>query len=297
VPVAPLAAAPARTGTNPALFLVGALVIVAIVVVAGIAMNNGSKGLPGTSGSPASGSPIASVLPSPSTGSAGAFPGSLAFNPSTIGCPSQPFTTTVVLPASFKATDQITYKIDDKVITTLAVSDFGLTQQADGTWLLSQDNPDGSSNCSMGPGVHTARLLDATGKVLAQTSFTFVTTVGPPTNTPQPLPTTAPGAGTSVTITPSTISCSAADTEISLSISLDASFDGSTQVTSEVDGVAGNTSSISDGFEQQLDGSWLSSATASSTSLCEQLSIGQHRLGALDKDGKIITEGKFTLKP
>jgi len=297
VPVAPPATKATRSGPNPALFLVGALVIVAIVVVAGIAMNNGSKGLPGASGSPASGSPIASVLPSSSTSSIGAFPGSLAFSPSTIGCPSQPFTTTVTLPASFKATDQITYKIDDKVITTLAVSDFGLTKQADGTWLLSQDNPDGSSNCSMGPGVHTARLLDAGGKVLAQTSFTFVTTIGPPTSSPQPQPTTAAGAGTSVTINPSSFSCSAADVEISLAISLDASFDGSTQITSEVDGVAGNTSSVSDGFEQQPDGSWLSSATASSVSLCEQLSIGQHRLGALDKDGKLITEGKFTLEP
>ena len=48
---------------------------------------------------------------------------------------------------------------------------------------------------------------------------------------------------------------------------------------------------------QQPDGSWLSSDTVSSTTLCGQLSVGQHRIGTLDAAGKVIVEGTFTLKP
>jgi len=32
------------------------------------------------------------------------------------------------------------------------------------------------------------------------------------------------------------------------------------------------------------------------TTLCEQLSVGAHRVGALDADGKVIVEGTFTVK-
>jgi hypothetical protein len=271
------------------MLLVGGLVIAAIVGVAFFAMNNASKGLPGTSGSPiASGSPVASASPSPTAG----YAGSLAFNPKTIGCPSQPFTTTVVLPSSVLETDQITYQIDNTVIITQAVADFGLTKQADGKWSVSTDNPDGSSNCSMGPGVHTARLLDSSGTVLAQTSFTFVMLATP---TPEPTPTIF--STSIVTVSPSSFSCSAADVEITLAIQLPASVPGSTKITSEVDGAAGTTTTVEASFEQQTDGSWLSSDTVSSSALCEELSVGQHRIGALDAAGKVMVESPFTIKP
>ena len=282
MPTSTAAVTPSRSGVSPAMLLVGGLVIAAIVGVAFLATNGGSKSHPGTSGSP-----VVSPSPVPSAG----YPGSLAFNPKTIGCPSQPFTTTVVLPASVIATDQITYQIDDTVIITQAVTKFGLTKQADGKWSVSTDNPEGSSNCSMGPGLHTARLLDGTGKVLAQTSFTFVMLA-----TPTPGPTLAL-VSTSVTITPPSFSCSAADVDVSLTIQLSASFPGSTSITSEVDGTPGTTTTVEAGFEQQPDGSWLSSDTVASSALCEQLSVGAHRLGALDADGKVIVEGTFTVKP
>lgn len=293
-PTAPVT--PAGSTANPAMLLVGGLVIAAIVGVAVLAMNNGSKGLPGASGSPgssgthiSSGSPIASVSPSPKAG----YPGSLAFSPKIIGCPAQPFTTTVVLPSSVKGTDQITYQIDDTVIITQAATDFGLTQQADGTWSVSTDNPDGSANCSMGPGVHTARLLDSSGKVLAQTSFTFVMLASP---TPEPTPT--PSSKTYVIVEPSSFSCSAPAVDVRLTIQLSATIPGSTKITSEIDGVdSGNVSTVEAGFEQQSDGSWLSSDTVSSSDLCDKLGVGQHRIGALDSAKKVITEGTFTLKP
>ena len=286
------------------MLLVGGLVIAAIVGVAILAMNNGSKGLPGSSGSSGpSGSsgclgllgcngsglpPTASVSPSPVAG----YPGSLSFSPKTIGCPGQPFTTTVVLPSSVKGTDQITYQIDDTTIITQAATKFGVTKQADGTWSASIVNPDGSANCSMGPGVHTASLLDSSGQVLAQTSFTFVMLASP---TPEPTPT--PSSDSVTTIEPSSFSCSAPAVSVRLAIQLSASFAGSTEVTAEMDGNAGSTTTVAADFVQQADGSWLSSSTLSSSALCEQLSVGQHSIGALDAAGKVITEGTFTLKP
>ena len=290
--------APARTTASPAMLLVGGLIIAAIVGVAIFVMNNGSKGLPGSSGSSGcsglpgcNGSglpPTASVSPSPVAG----YPGSLSFSPKTIGCPGQPFTTTVVLPSSVKGTDQITYQIDDTTIITQAVTDFRMTKQADGTWSVSTDNPDGSANCSMGPGVHTASLLDSGGKVLAQTSFTFIMLASP---TPEPTPT--PSSKSAVIIKPSSFSCSAAAVDVTLAIQLSASIPGSTEVTSELDGTAGTPTTVEASFKQQPDGSWLSSDTVSSTTLCGQLSVGQHRIGALDAAGKVITEGTFTVKP
>jgi hypothetical protein len=282
MPPSPVAPAPARRGVSPAMLLVGGLVIAAIVGVALLATNNGSKIVPGTSGSP-----VVSPPPVPSAG----YPGSLAFSPKTIGCPSQPFTTTVVLPSSVIATDQITYQIDDTIIITQAVTDFGLTKQADGKWSVSTDSPDGSSNCSMGPGLHTARLLDATGKVLAQTSFTFVLLASP---TPPP---SLPQVANTVTITPPSFSCSAAEVQVTLALQLSASVPGSSIVTPEVDGTPGTQTTVEAGFVQQSDGSWLSSDAVSSTALCEQLSVGKHTIGAFDATGKIFVEGTFAITP
>jgi hypothetical protein len=100
-----------------------------------------------------------------------------------------------------------------------------------------------------------------------------------------------------VTIKPSSFSCSGADVQVSIAVRLSASFAGTTKVTSEVDGVASQTTTVSAGFMKQSDGSWLSSDAVSSASLCEKLAIGQHRLGAWDAAGKVITEGTLTLKP
>jgi len=281
-------APPAAKGSSAPL-LIGAVVIAAIVGVAIFAMSNGSKGLPGASGSAASsGSPVATVAPSTGT----TYPGTLAFNPKTIGCPSQPFTTSIVLPGALKDTDEITYKVDDREVGTRTIAEFGMTKNAAGKWTLTQDTPDGSANCDMGPGLHTAQLLDSNGKVLAQTTFTFVMSA---TTAPKVTPT--PASKGTVTIKPSSFSCSGAATDVVLAIRLSGSIPGSSSITGAVDGVAGTTSTVESGFEKQADGSWLSSATESSTSLCDQLSVGQHTLGALDADGNVIAQGTFTLKP
>ena len=285
--------APAKSSVSPVLLVVGALVILALVVGGIYAVNSGSKASPGPSG----GSSVpTNVSSSPSGGNNGGFPGSIVFSPSTINCPSGPFTTTVKLPSSVNETDQITYRIDETEIVTQSVADFGMTQQPDGTWFVKDTNPDGSSNCSMGPGVHTASLLDADGQVLAQTSFTFVMSSTPkPTVKPTASPTSL-SVG-SVTIQPSSFSCSAADVTVTFLIRIPGSIPGTAQVTPELDGTPGTTQSVSSSFVKQSNGTWLSTDTVPSTTLCAQLDPGQHRIGALDADDQLLAEGTFTVNP
>jgi hypothetical protein len=278
------------------MLLVGVVVIAAIVIGAFFVMNN-SKGTPGGSGSPvASGSLPASGAVS-STVAGG---GSIVFVPSTIGCPGQGFTTNIVLPASVKATDTITYQIDDTTIIAQTVADFGFAQQANGTWSISDINQAGSTHCDMGPGKHTARLIDANGKVLAQGAFTFIAVASPTaklTVAPKPTPTPKPVAQGWVTIDPATMSCSAASVSVSLSVVLPGSIPASAMISSELDGTIANTERADVGFVKQPDGTWLSSGTTDSSTLCSQLTIGDHTIRALDASGNTLAEGTLTLEP
>jgi hypothetical protein len=283
------------------MLLVGGVIIAAIVGVAIFSMNNGSKGSPGSSGG--SNSPTTAGSQSPSGSSGGSNSGnsgSIVFSPTTIGCPSQPYTTTVRLPSSVKGTDEITYQIDGTTMTTQTVTDFGLTLQADDTWSVSVTNPDGSSYCPMGPGPHIARLLDSSGHVLAQGAFTFVMLASPsPSPSPSPTlrPSPSPASKSSITIQPSSFSCSASAIDVTLTIRLSASIPGSAQITSESDGTAGSTASVESTLVKQSDGTWLGSTTSSSTTLCGEYSPGNHRIGVLDANGQLIAEGKFTVNP
>jgi hypothetical protein len=284
-PAAPLAA-PARSGISPVMLLVGGVVIVAIVAGAIFAMNN-SKGSPGASGA---------------TGSTIPGGGSVVFNPSTIGCPSQPYTTTIVLPSSVKGTDSITYKIDSTIVITQTVAEFGFAQKPDGTWSVSDTNSTGSTHCDMGAGVHTARLVDANGKVLAQGAFTFVMSASPSAAKPSvaeptPSPTPEPPAQGTVTIKPSKMSCSAASVSVSLSVVLPGTIPDSAMISSELDGAIQNTSTAADGFVKQADGTWLSTGTTDSSTLCSELAIGDHTIRALDASSNVLAEGTFTLQP
>jgi hypothetical protein len=113
--------------------------------------------------------------------------GSITFSPSTVSCSSPvTFTTTARLPASVKATDSITIMFDGKSVGSSPVSSSGsdVKQQADGSWVsVSTTTPsEMQSLCAAGgaalgmnvltPGTHTMQVLDASGKVLAQGSYT-----------------------------------------------------------------------------------------------------------------------------
>jgi hypothetical protein len=288
---------PARSSVNPLLLVVGALIIVAIVAGGAYAIGNSSKGKSGSSGSI---SPSVVGSGSPSAAASSRYPGSIVFSPSTIGCPSQAFTTTVKLPASVQETDQITYRIDDTDIITQSVADFGMTQQPDGSWLLSDTNPDGSSNCAMGPGKHTATLLDASGQVLAQGTFTFVTSgTAKPTTKTTAKPTAKPTAVTkgSLTFVPSTFSCSATPVQVTLTIKLPASIAGSTEITAAIDGSVGATDTVEASLTKQSDGSWLGTTTDSSTTYCGNYSPGTHTFSLSDQSGNVIVQGSFTMNP
>jgi hypothetical protein len=139
-PVAPLdtpiveGAAPSTTSINPALLVIGGIVVVVIVAVLFVVRGN-------------------------SGGS-----GSIAFSPSTFNC-SNP----VAL-------------VDGHVLGSAPV---GMTQQADGSWVAVSTTSlaQMQSLCALGgapalgiyaftPGTHIYRILDSSGDVLAQGSYT-----------------------------------------------------------------------------------------------------------------------------
>jgi hypothetical protein len=111
----------------------------------------------------------------------------ITFTPSTLSC-SNPVTFTVSahLPSSVKAGDMVTITLDGKSAGKSPVASSGndAVQQSDGSWLITSTTTPTSmaTACSAGgsvggfdslkPGTHTMQVLDATGKVLAEGSYT-----------------------------------------------------------------------------------------------------------------------------
>ena len=294
--------APARGGVNPLLVLAGVVLIAAIAGVGIYAYSNSSKGSPG----PSSGA----------SGNVTGYPGTIVFSPASVGCDGS-FTITTTLPGSVKETDQITSTIDGAVEGSKTVLEAGLTKQADGTWSGTKAS---GADCSIGAGAHTEQLLDASGKVLAQGTVTFVasssanptaqTTANPTANptAKQTAKTTAkptakttgtlpPVAGGSVTFKPNSFSCSGAAVTVTMTITLPASFSGSDLIYPDVDGSVGSSTTVDSIFEQQADGSWLETESNTNTNLCGAYSVGNHTIGIEDDAGNIVAMGSFTVKP
>jgi hypothetical protein len=103
--------------------------------------------------------------------------GGITFAPSTFSCSSSAQVATVIkLPSSMLATDKLNWQIDGVTLVTSAVAD-NFKQQTDGTWLFT-DTSTGTSNCQgpSGPlsmGTHSFKILDASGRGLAEGSFTL----------------------------------------------------------------------------------------------------------------------------
>jgi len=109
--------------------------------------------------------------------SMGSKSGNITFAPSTFSCSSSAQVTKVMqLPSSMKATDRLSWQEDGVSIFTNTVTDtFKL--QSDGSWLFT-DRSAASSNCQgpSGPlsmGTHSIRILDVSGRGLAEGSFTL----------------------------------------------------------------------------------------------------------------------------
>ena len=109
--------------------------------------------------------------------SMGSKSGGITFAPSTFSCSSSAQVATVIrLPSSMLATDKLNWQIDGVTRITSTVAD-NFKQQTDGTWLFT-DTSNASSNCQVpsGPlsmGTHSFRILDVSGRVLAEGSFTL----------------------------------------------------------------------------------------------------------------------------
>jgi len=100
-----------------------------------------------------------------------------------------------------------------------------------------------------------------------------------------------------MTIKPSSFSCGGPVVDVTLTVVLAASIPGSTMVAAVNDGTPGSSESVDANFDKQPDGSWLISSTDTSTSLCQQYSVGKHTLGIQYATGQLIAEGSFTILP
>ena len=289
--------APAKSAMNPLYIVVGAVVILAIVGVGAFALANGNK----SSGSPG----------------ANGRPGSLVFSPTTVSCDAT-LTISTTLPASVKDTDPITLKIDGNTVGTHTAVEAGLAKQADGSWSGTSSGP---SDCStMGAGLHTEQLVDGSGNVLAEGSFTIAGSAATETPeatakatatatakatanitpAPTPVPVVTPPPATTegtVVVTPNSFSCSAKAVQVTLTVTLPASLTATSTVTAVVDGSTGSTGTVGDNFTKQSDGSWISSTTDTSTTLCTNYDPGQHDIGFQDSTGNMVSEGTFTVLP
>ena len=84
---------------------------------------------------------------------------------------------TATLPASVKATDILTMKIDDETMGTFTVEQLNFVKQGDGSWQYVSTSSASVMNTtcsgSMTQGTHTMSILDASGTVLAEGSWTI----------------------------------------------------------------------------------------------------------------------------
>jgi hypothetical protein len=275
------------------MLLVGGIVIAAIVVGAVYAMS-GSKGQPKASpghsgdlfGTAVATGSTAVATPTPGGGGGG----SVTFEPSSFSCSD---TNTQVmmaawLPASIASSEQVTAELDGKKGDPAAVAD-GFEKQADGRWLASTTSSASNLCGGFAAGKHTLRVLDSQGKVLAQGSFT--NTAATATPTPGPV------VGGTITVTPSTFSCSDSSVQVALTIWLAGSVSAAEQVTGQTDGSNGSTQAVGDGFTKQSDGRWMEADTLSGSDLCSSLATGAHTLTVVDSQGNVLASGSFTLKP
>jgi hypothetical protein len=160
-----------------------------------------------------------------------------------------------------------------------------MDKQSDGTWLMSGDETISALCTSLDPGKHVVQIQDDNGKVYAQGSFTIEADTATPT----------PGAINSgvVLVMPALFSCSSSGLSVDMAIVLPSWVPGDEEVTLTIDGKTISTQTVSTGFEQQSDGSWLSSGSGSASKLCG-FGTGAHSLKVLDAANEVIAEGTFT---
>jgi hypothetical protein len=78
----------------------------------------------------------------------------------------------VRLASSVTASESITIKVDGKTIDVTTVASLGFVKQSDGSWLYTSTST-GASQCADAPGTgaHSMSIVDASGRILAQGSY------------------------------------------------------------------------------------------------------------------------------
>jgi hypothetical protein len=315
----PQGPAPARSGISPAMIIgiVGGIVILALVIgliALGLSHNN----------STATAAPSLSALATP-TATLAATPTAIptvantgvVFSPSTVDCAVPvDFTTTIHLPASLKSADTLTLKFDGKVLGTATVGD-SLKQQTDLTWsdvttepasTMQKDCANGGKNSSgaevLTTGTHTYQILDKSGTVLAEGSYTVTGT------TPIPQPTSTPALSDStITYSPATVSC-AAPVEWTTTIRLPASVLVGDTIVEKLDGttIASEAIKATSTTIHEADGTWTivdTSTAAAMQTVCSNggmassglavLTPGTHVIQVFDSNGLLISAGAYSV--
>jgi hypothetical protein len=107
------------------------------------------------------------------------YPGSITYSPSTIACGAS-YTLTIRLPSTVKTGDELTIKFDGRISTTETITD-SFAKQSDGSWLYTGTSGAGTWDCnssydttgSTSIGKHTETILDLSGNILAQGTYTL----------------------------------------------------------------------------------------------------------------------------
>jgi hypothetical protein len=317
----PQGPAPARGGISPAVIaVIGGLVIVALII-AGIAVVGLSRNNSSVTAAPQltpfvvpSATPTATPTAAPTAADTG-----ITFSPASVDC-STPvdFVTTIRLPASMKSGDTLTVKLDGQVLGTEPFSIGGSTTlQPDGSSLtvntataseMQADCENGGKSSTgvavLTSGVHIYTILDASGTLLAEGSYTVTGT----TPIPQTTPTLAPSVS-SITFSPPNVSC-AAPVEWTVTITLPASILSGDVVTEKIDGVKVQSGRIEVAslITHETDGTWtwVSPLTGSQIqALCSSgglnstgvavLTAGAHVVQVYDATGALISQGSYTV--
>jgi hypothetical protein len=161
-------AAKSNTGLIAAIcIIVGVVAVVALL--GGLVLMSGSRSGSAGGASPSPSHPIVTPSPTP------AATGSIVYTPSTIGC-GDAYTLVIRLPASVYGSDRITVKYDGITEGTQTVSS-GFVKQKDGSWLYQDSTGAGGWSCgssgSSSVGTHTETIVDSSGTVLAEGTYTL----------------------------------------------------------------------------------------------------------------------------
>jgi hypothetical protein len=311
----PPAPAPNGGGINPLFVIVGGLVVIALIV-AGIAVVGMNRNNSDSSPIPSHVAVASSTSAAPSA-SLPSMTGGITFSPATVDCAIPvAFTTTITLPSTVKSGDTVVIKFDGTTLGTTTISAGGSTTlEADGSWLdvstatvsgMQTDCANGgmsSSNVAvLTPGTHLYQVLNESGTILAQGSYTVTGSLT--TSSPNP-------SLMSITYSPQSLTCSA-PVAWQATFRLPASVLSGDTVVEKIDGteISSGPMQVDSTTTHETDGTWtvVSSFTVSDIqSICDNsglngsgvavMTVGTHNIQVFDSNDVLLAQGSYTVTP